>query len=208
MRACSYIVATDLGLASNPFWGVCTLAVCTPNHMGVKLEKDDWIFGFLTKKRANKMLFGMKLSCVIGFYEYFNDPKYELKRPKTRGSWKERCGDNFYYKNDTGKWQQAETIYHLGMTEKDTKYPKVFVSDYFYYFGTNAIDVPCSYQSIIPQRQGVKCNHNNDILLKFIEWLETSYEVGLHGDPIDNKDKNNISITTDFTRSRQTASVR
>jgi hypothetical protein len=30
----SYIVRVDTGLAPNPFWGFCTLALCTPNHQG------------------------------------------------------------------------------------------------------------------------------------------------------------------------------
>ena len=37
----SYIVVHDAGLAPNPFYGWCTLAVCTPNHMGVKVTKGD-----------------------------------------------------------------------------------------------------------------------------------------------------------------------
>ena len=38
-RLCSYVVRHDKGLAPNPFWGYCTLAVCTPNHAGVRLEE-------------------------------------------------------------------------------------------------------------------------------------------------------------------------
>ena len=30
MKLSAYIVSTDAGLAPNPFWGVCTLAVCKP----------------------------------------------------------------------------------------------------------------------------------------------------------------------------------
>ena len=29
----------DTGFAPNPFWGYCTLAVCTPNHMGVQTSE-------------------------------------------------------------------------------------------------------------------------------------------------------------------------
>ena len=34
-----YIAVLDTGLAPNPFWGYCTLAVCTPNHMGIRLDQ-------------------------------------------------------------------------------------------------------------------------------------------------------------------------
>lgn len=46
MKLYSYIVKTDKGLAPNPFWGWCTLALCTPNHMGIKANQSDWIVGF------------------------------------------------------------------------------------------------------------------------------------------------------------------
>jgi hypothetical protein len=46
----SYIVRQDTGLAPNPFWGWCTLAVCTPNHQGSKAKRGDWVAGFLSKE--------------------------------------------------------------------------------------------------------------------------------------------------------------
>jgi hypothetical protein len=45
MKLCSYIIKNDTGFAPNPFWGYCTLAACTPNHMGLHLYPGDWIIG-------------------------------------------------------------------------------------------------------------------------------------------------------------------
>src|SRR3569833_2727055 len=43
MKLCSYIVREDTGLAPNPFWGTCTLAVCTPNHQGSRIGVGDCV---------------------------------------------------------------------------------------------------------------------------------------------------------------------
>ena len=47
----------DTGLAPNPYYGWCTLAVCTPNHQGARLINGDWVAGFLTKERDYKFVY-------------------------------------------------------------------------------------------------------------------------------------------------------
>ena len=196
MRLCTYIVKVDTGLAPNPFWGWCTLALCTPNHMGVKLNPKDWIVGFLSKVRANKLLFAMQITEVLHFDDYFRDKQFSKKIPILKGSWKERCGDNIYYLDSQGNWQQAPTVYHRGMIEKDTKHPYAFVSNHFYYFGQKAPKVPTKYQSLIPAGQGVKCNHDNKKVTNFIVWLNSNFSLGIHGLPIDNKERKNQQLTS------------
>ena len=40
----SYCVRDDAGSAPNPFWGVCTLAICKPK-IRLAAEPGDWIVG-------------------------------------------------------------------------------------------------------------------------------------------------------------------
>jgi len=89
MKLCTYIVREDTGLAPNPFWGVCTLAVCTPNHQGSRLNVGDWIVGFLPKKRGYRFLYAMQISEILGLDDYYHDDRYVAKRPDLRGSWQE-----------------------------------------------------------------------------------------------------------------------
>jgi hypothetical protein len=58
----TYVVKNDTGLAPNPFLGWCTLAVCTPNHQGSKVEPGGWIAGFLDKQHGHKFLYAMEVS--------------------------------------------------------------------------------------------------------------------------------------------------
>ena len=79
MRLCSYVVAVDRGLAPNPFWGYCTLAVCTPNHMGIRAQDGDWFIGTTTAARGSKLVYAMQVSEVLPFDCYYNDPRFEEK---------------------------------------------------------------------------------------------------------------------------------
>lgn len=161
--------------------------------MGIRLIKSDWVIGFLSKSRGNKLLYAMKLDNVIEFDEYYHDKKYFKKRPNLDGTWKERCGDNMYYKNKAGSWVQVKTVYHRGMLEKDTRYPMVFVSNKYYYFGHNAIAVPEQFVDLIPKRHGVKCDHDSSLVKLFIDWIERNSKSGIQGMPIDNIERGKVN---------------
>lgn len=77
MRLCSYVVKNDKGLAPNPFWGYCTLALCTPNHMGIKAEKGDWLVGNSSVAKGNKLIFAMQVEEILSFDQYYNDPRFK-----------------------------------------------------------------------------------------------------------------------------------
>jgi hypothetical protein len=186
---CTYILTNDTGLAPNPFWGWCTLAVCTPNRQGARLEAGDWIAGFSTKNRGNRLVYVMEIASRIHMQAYFDDPRFAPKKPDIRGTWKDRCGDNFYSQDSEGFWKQHRNRFHLGSDYliKDTRRPFVFVSRKYWYFGSNAVAVPDEFVSLIGQR-GIRVRHPEGLTLKFVEWLESGFEPGVRGLPNDNPD--------------------
>ena len=99
-KICSYVVRVDSGAAPNPFWGCCTLAICTPNHQRADLHKGDWIVGTTPKDFGSKFLYLMELEeKPLSLDQYFVDPRFEQKKPqlKPEDDQRERvCGDNFY----------------------------------------------------------------------------------------------------------------
>ena len=187
MRLCSYIITNDKGLAPNPFWGYCTLAVCTLNHMGIRAENGDWLMGTTTTYRGNKLIFAMQVSEVLLFNLYYNDIRFEKKKPVMDGTWRQRCGDNMYYQGENGEWKQHRSIYHLDKStmEKDLKHPFVFIAEHFYYFGENAVEIPLEYKDLIWRRQGCKCKHATENVEGFLNWLQTNFSPGIHGKPYD-----------------------
>lgn len=192
MRLYSYIVKHDTGLAPNPFWDYCTLAVCTPNHMGIKPEKKDWVVGFLSKERENRLLYAMKISEVLCFDGYYKDPRFKKKIPNSRGNWKQRCGDNFYYLNKKGDWVKHQSDFHEDQIEKDIKHPFVFISEHFYYFGDKA-KIAKGFEPLIINRCGVKCDHDQRLVDKFIRWLNKPCRqpgIQRNAQPLDNPHRN------------------
>lgn len=188
MKLYSYVVRKDSGLAPNPFWGYCSIAVCTPNHMGIKAEKDDWIIGTSPVLQESKLVYAMQVSERLSFETYYADERFAKKKPDVKGSWREKCGDNIYYIDQQGKWVQHRTIYHreAEVIKKDLKHPFVFVAENFYYFGDKAVTIPIGYQDLVWKRQGCKRNHDPKVVGNFLNWLKANYASGVHGNPKDN----------------------
>jgi hypothetical protein len=185
MKLYSYVVVHDTGFAPNPFWGYCTLAGCTPNHMGIRTRKGDWIIGTESIDNGNKLIYAMQVSDMLSSDKYYNDPRYKKKKPVKNGTWRQCCGDNIYYKDATGAWQQHSSLYRSSPKQKkqDLKTPCVYIAKHFYYFGNRAKTIPSQYESLIWRRQGVKCNHDPSVVKGFLYWLQISFKPGIHAVP-------------------------
>lgn len=185
----TYVVREDTGLAPNPFWGICTLAVCTPNHQGSRVKCGDWIAGFLTKTRGHRFLYAMEVDEVLGLDDYYRDSRFETKKPDLRGSWKERCGDNFYSLGADGKWIQHRNRFHLDedLKQQDTKYARVFIGRRFWYLGRSAAKLPERFAPLAGGR-GTRVNHEPAMIEEFCLWVASQFSPGVHDLPNDNPD--------------------
>lgn len=77
-KAYSYIVARDYGFAPNPFFGVLTLATCKPG-IRYSAEIGDFIIGNANKAHGNKLIYMAKVSEILTFDQYWNDPRFQRK---------------------------------------------------------------------------------------------------------------------------------
>jgi hypothetical protein len=182
MRLCTYIVKRDKGLAPNPFWGYCTLALCTPNHMGIKLATGDWIAGFSDKESGNKLVYCMQVDEVLGLDQYYRDKRYERKKPVLNGTSQQRVGDNMYWLDNQGKWKRdPEAGSHVKKEHfiKDTRHALVYIGRQFYYLGRQATEVPPKYLILPPARQGVKTNHEHGLVDDLLAWVQQSFKIGI-----------------------------
>lgn len=204
MRLCSYVIKHDTGLAPNPFWGYCTLALCTPNHMGIRLDSGDWILGVSSKSSGNRLIYAMKVDEQMHMNDYFNDPRFKRKKPNPMGTWRQRCGDNQYYLDKDKNWCAIPSVYHSTKSDhlKDTKYPYVFIGRTFYYFGEKANPLLKCFEPLVQNRRGVTCNHDEKLVQRFIKWLESEFATGKHGEPID-RERSLISWKQKATKRRK-----
>ncbi|SMC10074.1 hypothetical protein [Nitratiruptor tergarcus] len=113
-----YRMTYDGGFTPNPFWGYLTVAACTPNHRRANLHPGEWIIGIESKELAKKriakgcnpdieqlLIYAAKIDECLSLDQYFRDPRFQAKKFKKDGNWKEQNGDNNYYKeNNKWKW--------------------------------------------------------------------------------------------------------
>lgn len=184
-RIYSYVVRTDRGLAPNPFWGFCTLAVCTPNHQGVLARQGDWIVGVTGASRGHKLLYAMQLTeDRLHFDAYFNDGRFQQKKPVMSGNWRQRCGDNMYRRR-ANEWVQSSSPFHSSRhLQIDTRHPYVFISTNFYYFGRKAVEMPEEFAGIVKRGRGCRW-HRSLVCDRFLSWLQQSFASGIHAAPFD-----------------------
>ncbi len=193
-RVYMYVVDRDFGFAPNPFHGLCTLATCKPRtRKGAKVG--DWVIGMGggRLRATGKCLFAMRVSHLETFEGYWGNPIYKDKKPLRNGSRKMIVGDNIYWK-ENGEWQQLNShhSYPDGSPnphniKNDTKTDSVLISDYFFYFGANAVEIPQKILADLGYRN--RQDHRKFFLHQaraLVEYLERRFESNrLYGDPYD-----------------------
>lgn len=194
MRLYSYVVLRDFGFAPNPFFGYCTLATCKPKiRKGAQVG--DWVVGTGSKGKGlgNRLVYAMRVGEALTFDKYWADPRFHPKRPNLRASIKQAFGDNIYHHAANGSWCQ-ERSHHSHRSGKnasnvrnDTQVDRVLVSDWFIYFGGNAVEIPEQFRqgkgrTVVREGRNHLVNIPPDLAEDFIEWVTTLGE-GLMGEP-------------------------
>lgn len=194
----SYIVAYDSGFAPNPFNGVCTLATCKP-EIRKRACIDDWVIGTgsnrLGVRRGGFLVYAMRVQETLTFSEYWNDPRFQKKKPNIFGSYRMACGDNIYSPDQVhGGWQQLNS-YHsqddglpfMTHINRDTSVDRVLISNDFVYFGAEGPEVPDALKDaglVLAGRGRLKVTDAVKIAA-FESWLEQLGVKGYQGRPFD-----------------------
>jgi len=185
MKLFSYVLAYEDGSAPNPWWGFCTLAICKPGIRRVA-EVGNWIMGTGSKSQHTyqKLVYAMRVSEVVALEDYFRDARFKEKKPDLKNKdWRRHQGDNVYKKNADGLWTQLPGPREAANMEKDLRGKHAIISDHFYYFGTNAVELPAGFRKMIHTNQGHRSQFPNELVREFVKRLEGEYECGVHGEP-------------------------
>ena len=130
----------------------------------------------------------MKIDEVLSFKNYSEDSRFKKKIP-SHGLIEER-GDNIYY-YEGGKLCQRVNPFHNDKNMEDdvTNGRKVLISNYYFYFGRNAIDIDPRFLTILKKGKdgkpgpSHKSNFSVTFIEEFIKWVEGNYKPGRQGDP-------------------------
>lgn len=191
MTLFSYTILVDGGSAPNPYWGICTLAICKPKIRRVA-QPGDWIVGFGAKdvdgvNYAGKIVYAMRVHESMSFKDYDDLCKKQLKGKIPDVSHRDvrrRLGDCIfdYSKDPEGKMRLS--VHTLKNRRKDLSGKNVLLSDHFFYFGSKAVKVPKHLEPLIIQQQGHRSTMNDPWKHEFVEWIERNYKPNeLFGSP-------------------------
>lgn len=182
---------SDKGFAPNPYHGYCTLAACTPNHMGAQLFPGDMIAGFFTDNHRPHLVYYMTVDQVLDLNSYYHDRRFSKKKPQLAKGPEMRCGDNIYHKGLSGVWIRDKGPFHQRERDydQDTRYAKVYIAKSFGYFGCNAYRdenaLPKNLRGVLKKGQGIKYTKAGDLLFdEYFKWLNSRPE-GINGEPRD-----------------------
>lgn len=195
----SYLIEHDLGLAPNPFGKYCTLAVCKPKiRKSSKLKIGDWIVGTGSKALENKtrrrltdkLIYAMRITERITLEDYWNDARFQYKKPIMNGSLVNMYGDNFYHKDENGNWMQVDSAHsnidgtcNIKHLETDTGGNNALISEHFYYFGDKAPKISNQFLEICHTGIGEK-KLSEKMGYDLVDWIITNFHTGIHGDPL------------------------
>lgn len=191
MRLLKYVLTHDSGLAPNPFFGTCSLALCTPNHMNSRLTVDDWIVGHSTKATGNRLVYAMQLTKVLSMDDYF--VQFPEKHPNPCGNVEQQHGDNMYFRQD-GRWMRLPSAEHNRVESfRQDQGRRVYLAegeDRFWYFGANnSMPALQGFAGEFPEfiRSGQGFAYVRDVarILAFTKWLYSLGQNGVLGKPRD-----------------------
>ncbi len=193
----SYVVARDYGFAPNPFFGICTLATCKPN-IRKTAEIGDWVVGTgsKTREKDGHLVFVMRVSEKLTFNEYWEDPRFQRKRPHLQHSKKLAFGDNIYHKDKNGEWHQADShhSYADGSCNphnviNDTKADSVLIGFDFAYWGDSGPPLPDRFRDYAGKDlyagRGHKSKFPASMIDEFVAWLRNLNASGYLSEPGD-----------------------
>lgn len=177
-------------MAPNPYWEHCTLAICKPQIR--KLARDgDWVVGLSPKARGHTFVFAMKVSEILTFGEYFEDKRFEIKKPRLDAEDPRfRVGDNFYQPLGNNLYKQLPSIHsnvdgteNLKKKERDLSGRHALIAREFYYSGDSGDKIPNNLEFLIVGR-GYKNQFSQKEIVRFLRYVER-FSLGISGNPKD-----------------------
>lgn len=193
----SYVLRYDDGAAPNPYHDMCTLSICKP-VIRRTAQVGDWVIGTGSKNStcndgntydfSQKLVYAMRISNVMSLQEY---DEYCLKNlPGKIPNWEsnvisEKMGDCIYdYSVNPEHPAIRGKVHNEGNRKTDVENGRnALLSDYFFYFGENPVELPDDLKILIKTNQGHKKVTDGNLVQMFEEWITKFEPLKLYGDP-------------------------
>jgi hypothetical protein len=177
----SYCLRYDDGAAPNPYWGVCTLAICKP-AIRRTAKVGDWVLGLGSRRSpmgsvSGRLVYAMKISKVLSMAGYDEYCRKSLpgKIPRwTSFDFRRKVGDCIYDFRHKIRPRLRPSVHTEANRETDLGGVNVLLSKHFYYFGDQPIKLPRDLLPIVHQTEGHKSRANAPYFDRFVSWLESA----------------------------------
>lgn len=180
----SYRIPYDLGSAPNPFWGLCTLAICKP-RIRQAAEVGDWVVGTGSAVASigdisDKIVYAMRVTQKKTMQEYDEFTRSELRQKiplMTSTNPSKRSGDSIYdysIRHDAEPYPRLRPSVHTEWNRKtDLSGEYVLLSDHFFYFGDQPVTLPKELLGIVKKGPGHKAHFDLQDVDNFIGWIHS-----------------------------------
>ncbi len=195
MKLWSYKISRDYGFAPNPFFGFCTVACCKPKvRRGAAIG--DLVVGCGSAKLnlVGRVIFAMRVAEKMTFQEYWDDPRFQRKRPVFTAGKARAFGDNIYHMVGAD-WVQEDSHHSFAggawndeNAQRDLGADAVLIGTDFTYWGSLAPEIPahlrnCDGDDLYPHVRDVRNSYSEIFTATALQWFQ-SCPKGRLGRPI------------------------
>ncbi|MEH2037108.1 hypothetical protein [Nostoc sp.] len=192
MRLFSYCLRYDDGAAPNPFWELCTLAICKP-VIRRAANIGDWVVGLGSTQSpigniTDCIVYAMQVTDKMTLQKY--DEFCRVYSPHKIPKWNSkifeyRVGDCIYDYSQGEQPVLRPSVHDISNQETDLGGINVLMSRHFYYFGDKAVRLPACLTPLIHKNQGHKSTANQPYVKPFVIWIDNlGYTPNqVHGEP-------------------------
>lgn len=174
----TYVVRYDDGKAPNPYWGVCTLAICKPG-IRRRARIGDWVVGTGSRHSPvgdarTSVVYAMQVTDTMTMAEYDGYTKAYLpqKAPLATSSDPRRwMGDSIYDFGKLGVPIRPGSPHGEKDRARDLGGEYVLLSSRFIYFGDRPKRLPDDLLPIVKVGRAHRSVANEPYLGRFIEWV-------------------------------------
>jgi hypothetical protein len=179
MKLYSYCLRYDDGAAPNPFWGLCTLAICKP-AIRRTAQRGDWVVGLGSANsplgdKSQHVVYAMKVTDKTTMQGY--DEFCRVYCPNKIPEWRNRrvpqlrFGDCIYDYSQSDVPTLCLSVHKEENRTRDLGGKYAILSSHFYYFGDEPIYLPPDLHPIIQSNQGHKSDVNQPYVSRFVTWI-------------------------------------
>jgi hypothetical protein len=134
-------------------------------------EKGDWIVGTGGKDKRKsaghgRLVYAMRVDEKLTREEYYSDPRFAKKKPRSDGTYMQKQGDNLC--PDDNYFERHQQF--------------VLISRHFYYFGVNAIPFRKKFANLEKKGPGFK-KFDSSYAKSLEKWLADTQTPGIRGKP-------------------------